>query len=153
MSPSRDLKNKEYRDLVKQIEDEFGHVRERNRPQNDPKLKKEKKILNSRSGKVVESHPFESQIRNWRISEPQSRSGSIIHKRHLQLVTNDNDFTEMMSYFKQQRVIGVDLEHNTDRSYHGMVCLIQIATRDTTLWITSKSVKWSFQIEIFISRS
>ncbi|KAH3684431.1 hypothetical protein WICPIJ_004617 [Wickerhamomyces pijperi] len=80
-------------------------------------------------------HPYETEILK------QEYNGSILHKAEPQLpkdwdttketwVDSVESLNEMLSQLKQCTEIAVDLEHHDYRTYHGLVCLMQISSRD-----------------------
>jgi exosome complex exonuclease RRP6 len=53
----------------------------------------------------------------------------------------------MLEELKQAKEIAVDLEHHDYRTYHGLLSLMQISTRDKD-WIVDTLVPWRQRLEI-----
>ena len=54
---------------------------------------------------------------------------------------------EMLEELKRVKEIAIDLEHHDHRSYLGLVCLMQISTRDRD-WIVDTLKPWRHKLEI-----
>lgn len=54
---------------------------------------------------------------------------------------------EMLDELKRAKEIAVDLEHHDFRTYTGLVCLMQISTRDRD-WIVDTLQPWRHKLEI-----
>lgn len=53
----------------------------------------------------------------------------------------------MLGELEQAKEIAVDLEHNDTHSYHGLVCLMQISTRDKD-WIVDTLKPWREELQV-----
>lgn len=54
---------------------------------------------------------------------------------------------EMLQELKKAKEIAVDLEHHDFRTYTGLVCLMQISTREQD-WIVDTLQPWRHKLEI-----
>lgn len=57
------------------------------------------------------------------------------------------DVHAMLSQLKQAKEIAVDLEHHDSHVYHGLVCLMQISTREQD-WIVDTLKPWRDQLQV-----
>ncbi|EFQ97567.1 exosome complex exonuclease RRP6 [Nannizzia gypsea CBS 118893] len=57
------------------------------------------------------------------------------------------DVQRMLAQLKQAKEIAVDLEHHDGHVYHGLVCLMQISTREQD-WIVDTLKPWRDQLQI-----
>lgn len=74
----------------------------------------------------IKYHPFESTTATW--------------------VDTEEALDEMLQELKKADVIAVDLEHHDARSYIGIVCLMQISTRDRD-WIVDTLKPWRRKLQ------
>ena len=63
------------------------------------------------------------------------------------MVSTEEGVQEMLAVLKQAREIAVDLEHHDTHSYIGIVCLMQISTRDQD-WIVDTLMPWRENLQI-----
>ena len=61
-------------------------------------------------------------------------------------VDTEEDLDEMLQELKKAKEIAIDLEHHDQRSYIGIVCLMQISTRDRD-WIVDTLVPWRRKLQ------
>lgn len=61
-------------------------------------------------------------------------------------VDTEEALEEMLQDLKQAKEIAIDLEHHDQRSYIGIVCLMQISTRDRD-WIVDTLVPWRRKLQ------
>ncbi|KAI1619680.1 exosome complex exonuclease Rrp6 [Exophiala viscosa] len=62
-------------------------------------------------------------------------------------IDTEEGVKEMVQELKQATEIAIDLEHNDQRSYIGMVCLMQISTRDKD-WIIDTLKPWRENLQV-----
>ncbi|WEW60465.1 exosome nuclease subunit [Emydomyces testavorans] len=97
-------------------------------------------------------HPYAYEIRNCQYSPPvYARSAPQMYKP---FETTDATFVNtlegvklMLAELKSAKEIAVDLEHHDTHSYHGLVCLMQISTREKD-WIVDTLLPWREELHI-----
>ena len=62
-------------------------------------------------------------------------------------VDTEEALDEMLQELKKAKEIAIDLEHHDQRSYIGIVCLMQISTRDRD-WIVDTLVPWRRKLQV-----
>lgn len=62
------------------------------------------------------------------------------------MVDTEEALDEMLQELKKAKEIAIDLEHHDQRSYIGIVCLMQISTRDRD-WIVDTLVPWRRKLQ------
>ena len=97
-------------------------------------------------------HPYEVEIT--RSQYPSSVYASSTPQMYLPFESTTATFVDtmegvesMLAELKAAKEIAVDLEHNDMRSYHGLVCLMQISTRDKD-WIVDTLKPWREKLQI-----
>jgi len=85
------------------------------------------------------NHPYKAEIEN--LTYPMSLYENKSPMDYLPLkstkaiyIASEASLAEMLNDLKQAKEIAIDLEHHSDRSYIGFVCLMQISTREKD-WI------------------
>lgn len=97
-------------------------------------------------------HPYETEILQSRHPESvyQKRDPipyTPIAKSSPTYVDTYEGVLEMLEDLKQAKEIAVDLEHHDFRTYHGLLSLMQISTREKD-WIVDTLKPWRQQLEI-----
>ncbi|EEH17321.1 hypothetical protein PABG_07482 [Paracoccidioides brasiliensis Pb03] len=97
-------------------------------------------------------HPYETEIRN--SPYPQSTysiSPPVEYKSFDATTATFVDTLEgvhsMLAELKEATEIAIDLEHHDVHSYHGLVCLMQISTRDQD-WIVDTLKPWREELQV-----
>ena len=96
-------------------------------------------------------HPYQLEIEQYRYpSSVYTRSDPILHypfdSTTATFVDSEGLLDEMLQELKQAKEIAIDLEHHDQRSYIGIVCLMQISTRDRD-WIVDTLKPWRRKLE------
>ncbi|TWU78280.1 exosome nuclease subunit [Metarhizium rileyi] len=103
-------------------------------------------------GTAQYKHPYETEIINARYPE-------WVYQKHDTIPSQPTDSTkatwvdtyegvvEMLNELKKAKEIAVDLEHHDFRTYIGLVCLMQISTRDKD-WIVDTLQPWRHKLEV-----
>ncbi|KAB7494537.1 Exosome component 10 [Armadillidium nasatum] len=86
------------------------------------------------NGREYFSHPYHYELEHWDPPEELLKKHDPvkplpISKTPLLLVANEENLKIIVDELKQEREIGVDLEHHSFRTYQGLTCLIQISSR------------------------
>ncbi|EQL33065.1 hypothetical protein BDFG_04812 [Blastomyces dermatitidis ATCC 26199] len=97
-------------------------------------------------------HPYETEIRNstypssaFAISAP--RESNPFETTTATFVDTLEGVHSMLAELKQTTEIAIDLEHHDTHSYHGLVCLMQISTREKD-WIVDTLKPWREELQI-----
>ncbi|OJD26568.1 hypothetical protein ACJ73_02058 [Blastomyces percursus] len=98
------------------------------------------------------THPYETEIRN--STYPSSAYAISVPRESEPFETTTATFVDtlegvhsMLSELKQVTEIAIDLEHHDAHSYHGLVCLMQISTREKD-WIVDTLKPWREELQI-----
>ena len=119
------------------------------------KMNKKKKLCNSGVLANHDSrykHPYEPEIRQMRfpdrafqVAEPITYTP--VDSTSAVWVETYDQVVEMLNELKKAKEIAVDLEHHDLRSYSGLLCLMQISTREKD-WVVDTLVPWRHKLEI-----
>ncbi|KLJ08529.1 hypothetical protein EMPG_16072 [Blastomyces silverae] len=97
-------------------------------------------------------HPYETEIRQstypssaYTISAP--RESEPFETTTATFVDTLEGVHSMLAELKQATEIAIDLEHHDAHSYHGLVCLMQISTREKD-WIVDTLKPWREELQI-----
>jgi len=96
-------------------------------------------------------HPYQQEIEQYRYpSNVYTAANPILYHPFdastATLVDTEEGMYDMLEELKQVTEIAVDLEHHDQRSYVGIVCLMQISTRDKD-WIIDTLKPWRRKLE------
>ncbi|KXL43744.1 MAG: hypothetical protein FE78DRAFT_81504 [Acidomyces sp. 'richmondensis'] len=96
-------------------------------------------------------HPYQQEIEQYRYPAKVYTAADPILYRPFDataatFVDTEESMYEMLEELKQASEIAVDLEHHDQRSYIGIVCLMQISTRDKD-WIIDTLKPWRRKLE------
>ncbi|KKZ65401.1 hypothetical protein EMCG_08781 [[Emmonsia] crescens] len=105
------------------------------------------------NGTVVSyKHPYETEIRNshyppsaYTISAPGEFKP--FETTTATFVDTLEGVHSMLAELKEATEIAIDLEHHDAHSYHGLVCLMQISTRDKD-WIVDTLKPWREELQV-----
>ena len=96
-------------------------------------------------------HPYQAEIEQYEYpstvyesAEPQQYTP--FESTTATLVDTPEALATMLSELKTAKEIAIDLEHHDNRTYIGMVCLMQISTRDKD-WIVDTLKPWRRKLE------
>ncbi|KAI9788107.1 MAG: exosome nuclease subunit [Peltula sp. TS41687] len=124
----------------------------KNKPHAIQPLESSLVTVKNEDGIVQYKHPYEAEI--IRYSYPQSvsvRSEPIKYKPFETTTATFVDTLEgvrsMLAELKAATEIAIDLEHHDTRSYVGLVCLMQISTREKD-WIIDTLKPWREELQI-----
>lgn len=100
----------------------------------------------------IYSHPYANEIKQMKYPDfVYQRAEPILYQP-----VNDSKATwvdtfegvlEMLEELKQAKEIAIDLEHHDYRSYMGIVCLMQISTREKD-WIVDTLMPWRHKLDV-----
>ena len=98
------------------------------------------------------NHPYAYEIDQYTFPPTVYQSSSPIpftppEKTIVTFVDTEDAMLQMLIELKRAKEIAVDLEHHDYRSYVGMVCLIQISTREKD-WIVDTLKPWREKLQI-----
>ncbi|KAI9831192.1 MAG: exosome nuclease subunit [Phylliscum demangeonii] len=104
------------------------------------------------NGVLKYKHPYEEEILSYDFPEPvYHRSEPTMYKPFesstATYVDSPEELRSMLEVLKQAKEIAVDLEHHDTRTYVGIVCLMQISTREQD-WIIDTLVPWREDLQI-----
>ncbi|KAF2714131.1 exosome complex exonuclease-like protein Rrp6 [Pleomassaria siparia CBS 279.74] len=109
------------------------------------------KAFKDRNGKEQYPHPYQTEIESYNYpsdmyeqSEPQPYTP--FETTTATLVDTPEALAAMLSELKTAKEIAIDLEHHDNRSYIGMVSLMQISTREKD-WIVDTLKPWRRRLE------
>jgi exosome complex exonuclease RRP6 len=96
-------------------------------------------------------HPYKEEIESYTYPEDmytvrEPASYTALEESTATFVDTEEALDEMLRELKQARVIAIDLEHHDLRSYAGIVCLMQISTRDRD-WIVDTLRPWRRRLQ------
>ncbi|KAK2808339.1 hypothetical protein FQN50_004724 [Emmonsiellopsis sp. PD_5] len=98
------------------------------------------------------NHPYEVEIRN--SGYPSSAYSISTPAKFKPFETTTATFVDtlegvhsMLAELKAAKEIAIDLEHHDAHSYHGIVCLMQISTRDKD-WIVDTLKPWREELQV-----
>ncbi|KAF4966058.1 hypothetical protein FZEAL_10700 [Fusarium zealandicum] len=104
------------------------------------------------SGKPQYQHPYEHEIvrmhypkRVYEVAEPVMYQP--VETTQATWVDTYEGVLEMLEELKKAKEIAVDLEHHDFRTYAGLVCLMQISTREKD-WIVDTLQPWRHKLEV-----
>ncbi|KAI1007566.1 Exosome complex exonuclease [Podosphaera aphanis] len=91
-------------------------------------------------------HPYETEISSMKYPDFLYEKADPIPYQHIEttsaiLVDTEEAVMQMIDELRGAKVIAVDLEHHDTRSYHGLLSLMQISTRDKD-WIVDTLKPW-----------
>ncbi|CAI9632961.1 unnamed protein product [Alternaria burnsii] len=114
-------------------------------------LEKCLETFKDRRGREQYPHPYQTEIETYEYpstvyeySEPQRYPP--FESTTATLVDTPEELATMLSELKTAKEIAIDLEHHDNRSYIGMVSLMQISTRDKD-WIVDTLKPWRRKLE------
>ncbi|EDN08962.1 exosome complex exonuclease RRP6 [Histoplasma capsulatum] len=97
-------------------------------------------------------HPYETEIRN--STYPSSVYTISVPGKFAPFETTTATFVDtlegihsMLAELKEVTEIAIDLEHHDAHSYHGLVCLMQLSTRDKD-WIVDTLKPWREELQV-----
>ena len=98
------------------------------------------------------NHPYASEIEQYaypdKVYQPTPPIPfTVPEKTAATFVDTEDAMLQMLLELKRAKEIAVDLEHHDYRSYVGMVCLMQISTRDKD-WIVDTLKPWREKLQI-----
>ncbi|KIW00363.1 hypothetical protein, variant [Verruconis gallopava] len=103
------------------------------------------------TGRQIYRHPYQTEIEEYKF--PPSvyiRQDPIPYQPYdtttATLVDTEEAMLEMLEELKKAKEIAIDLEHHDQRTYVGIVCLMQISTRDRD-WIIDTLKPWRRRLE------
>lgn len=104
------------------------------------------------NGKFRYRHPYEAEILNLQYPASTCEKRDPIPSQPIETtspiwVDTYEGVLEMLEELKQAEVIAVDLEHHDLRTYHGLLSLMQISTRDKD-WVIDTLRPWRHKLEI-----
>ncbi|KAJ8112312.1 hypothetical protein OPT61_g5295 [Boeremia exigua] len=109
------------------------------------------KTLKDSKGKAYYPHPYQTEIETYEF--PQAVSQYAEPKPYPPFAETTATFVdtpeavdEMLAELKKVKELAIDLEHHDNRSYIGMVSLMQISTRDQD-WIVDTLKPWRRKLE------
>ncbi|KAF1839764.1 hypothetical protein BDW02DRAFT_563815 [Decorospora gaudefroyi] len=109
------------------------------------------KTFNDRRGREQYPHPYQTEIESYEYpstvyeySEPQQYQP--FESTTATMVDTPEALAAMLSELKTAKEIAIDLEHHDNRSYIGLVSLMQISTRDKD-WIVDTLKPWRRKLE------
>jgi len=91
-------------------------------------------------------HPYHYELsqfepNKWQIEEQTPIAYSPLDETELMIVDDQASLDTMMATLKQAKEIAIDLEHHNYRSFQGIVCLIQISTRQEDFIVDSLKLR------------
>ncbi|KHN97186.1 exosome complex exonuclease Rrp [Metarhizium album ARSEF 1941] len=97
-------------------------------------------------------HPYETEISNmkypdWIFQKHPPVPSQPVDSTKATWVDTYEGVLEMLEELKKAKEIAVDLEHHDFRTYTGLVCLMQVSTRDKD-WIVDTLRPWRHRLEI-----
>lgn len=97
-------------------------------------------------------HPYETEIRDSQYPKSVYQTASPINFLSFEgttatFVDTLDGVKEMLKELKQAKEIAIDLEHHDVHSYHGLVSLMQISTRNKD-WVVDTLKPWREQLQI-----
>lgn len=104
------------------------------------------------NGTVQYKHPYESEILNMSYPERVYQTADPVLYRPVENTTATwvdtyEGVLEMLEELKSAKEIAVDLEHHDYRTYVGLVCLMQVSTREKD-WIVDTLQPWRHKLEV-----
>ncbi|RMZ70529.1 exosome complex exonuclease Rrp6 [Pyrenophora seminiperda CCB06] len=109
------------------------------------------KTFKDKRGREQYPHPYQTEIESYKYpsavyenAEPQQYPP--FEHTTATLVDTPEALAAMLSELKTAKEIAIDLEHHDNRTYIGMVCLMQISTRDKD-WIVDTLKPWRRKLE------
>lgn len=97
-------------------------------------------------------HPYEQEIK--KSHYPSSTYSKVTPQMYTSFdstvatfVNTMDGVREMLAELKSAKEIAIDLEHHDTHSYHGLVCLMQISTREKD-WIVDTLLPWREELQI-----
>ncbi|KAF2400100.1 hypothetical protein EJ06DRAFT_549457 [Trichodelitschia bisporula] len=96
-------------------------------------------------------HPYQDEIEAYEFpnslyTTAESRPYPPFDKTEATFVDTLDGLAEMLKELKKVKEVAIDLEHHDHRSYPGIVCLMQISTRDRD-WIVDTLKPWRRRLE------
>lgn len=96
-------------------------------------------------------HPYTEEIAAYSFPERVNRVHDPILSKPwdetaANYVNDANGLRDMMEELKRSSEIAVDLEHHDQHSYYGIVCLMQISTRDTDYIVDTLSLRGELEV-------
>ncbi|KAF3386392.1 Exosome complex exonuclease rrp6 [Penicillium rolfsii] len=103
-------------------------------------------------GVTAYPHPYETEIRNAQYPESVYQTAPPINFLSFEgttatFVDTLDGVKEMLKELKQAKEIAIDLEHHDVHSYHGLVSLMQISTRNKD-WVVDTLKPWREQLQL-----
>lgn len=97
------------------------------------------------------SHPYQLEIEQYKYPSTVYTHAEPISYHPFESTTatfvdTEEGLEEMLQELKKAKEIAIDLEHHDQRSYIGIVCLMQISTRDRD-WIVDTLVPWRRKLQ------
>jgi ribonuclease D len=101
-------------------------------------------IMISETGEYEHPYRYELEhlrINDWQLETPETANFYELDQNSLMIVDSHEAFKIMYKDLEEAKEIAIDLEHHSLRSYHGLVCLMQISTRKND-YIVDPFVLW-----------
>ncbi|POS81858.1 hypothetical protein EPUL_005495, partial [Erysiphe pulchra] len=97
------------------------------------------------------SHPYQLEIEQYKYPSTVYTHAEPISYHPFESTTatfvdTEEGLEEMLQELKKAKEVAIDLEHHDQRSYIGIVCLMQISTRDRD-WIVDTLVPWRRKLQ------
>ncbi|KAJ5174683.1 uncharacterized protein N7482_000560 [Penicillium canariense] len=104
------------------------------------------------NGAAAHPHPYETEIRNAQYPQSVYQTCPPINFLPFEdttatFVDTMDGVKEMLEELKQAKEIAIDLEHHDVHSYHGLVSLMQISTRNKD-WVVDTLKPWREELQI-----
>ncbi|KAF2433658.1 hypothetical protein EJ08DRAFT_657797 [Tothia fuscella] len=114
-------------------------------------LEESVKLKKDVDGTLKYQHPYQTEIDNYKFPPSLYMKTEPIpylpyETTTATLVDTPEALAEMVAELKTAKEIAIDLEHHDSRTYIGIVCLMQISTRDKD-WIVDTLKPWRRQLE------
>lgn len=109
------------------------------------------KTFKDRRGRNQYPHPYQTEIETYEFPQPvyehaEPRQYPPFEETTATFVDTPEALDEMLAELKGAKELAIDLEHHDNRSYIGMVSLMQISTREKD-WIVDTLKPWRRKLE------
>ncbi|KAF2752014.1 hypothetical protein M011DRAFT_394089 [Sporormia fimetaria CBS 119925] len=109
------------------------------------------KTFKDDNGREQYPHPYQTEIESyqyppWMYEKSDPQPYPPFESTTAALVDTPEALAEMLAELKKAKEIAIDLEHHDNRSYIGLVSLMQISTRDRD-WIVDTLKPWRRQLQ------
>jgi exosome complex exonuclease RRP6 len=101
--------------------------------------------------KIRYRHPYQTEIEEYKFPPSMyTKRDPIMYQSYedttATLVDTEEAVEEMLEELKKAKEIAIDLEHHDQRTYLGVVCLMQISTRERD-WVIDTLKPWRRRLE------